>query len=1027
MPTPVSTGSLTIADLNDGLYALLSSETGLVHCDSAGTPTTPLTTTPLTTMMTVYKGNSVQTGFSFTRTASSGVTSAVNASGVLSVTGLTVGVDSGWVDITASKSGEPSITKRYVISKVKQGIQGPAGTSITSVDVEYAISTSNITAPTTGWSTTSPAWEDGKYLWARTKTTYSVGEPTYTNPACITGGKGETGDPGQLLGLNADTNIIGVQVRGSELITQQIVFTLSGRDVVLSDVDWVRSDYGNPEEGFEYVYDALGEIDYTQRYIDCSTVLNDNISVSVSYVSGTQVLTSSVTISKILVGTAQPIYLEATDTIPIITEEGALIEGDFFLYVGPYSGPNSDPGDQGLNPAVAETNEFIYGRIYEYKGKDSGGVDQWDESRKSEHFSAAQKDALEIAKNSGVYLYAAVVVAQLGLFMDLIFSGSLMSADYIEYTSAQIGTVVDGHLVTEEDVALKRPYKGIYMDGNKGLIKLLSLMVKDIDAFGFLTSSGFRTLRGEDGQTIGVSTVSPTLWKHSEMEALIASQDTLATLSGTIEGYSFTRASRRTNQRILLASHGYESEEISAGEVHYFTRLYPSKVFSNSTFYCEYKGYYDGYASERLYCGYIRDDEQQIGEHLGVSYTVAKTYSFAIPRDGHPVYPSFRILHKSAALWGNRGSHVDYHKVWTNQVFSGLVLVNGETSYEVIAPEPSAYYPNTKTWTIGSYNQNSIDNYCSGTDFYNLFSGLAVGADGFCDGGQIRVNGTLYTVTRLTKNANSITFYTSGGVVTVDKFQEGTSVGVYTSLAVTQAINFQAVAGGIETKHIFPWGTQAGTPGSYDIGTNDERFNTAYLSGANIKPAGQSVGMSPLLTKSLNGYPGMVHSDGTDSNWLRTPLNGLIPYASGGASALGTSSWPFNSGYFKNLNVTESISVSVTAGTYTVFSRLETQTVVPTSFTKYFECRLWYSGTINVMFTMKIPSGSGSSYFRARVYVNGVAVGTERIISSGSTTFSNTISIVSGDKVQVYARRVGTALTCEISGIKVNTAQYGVE
>jgi len=77
------------------------------------------------------------------------------------------------------------------------GATGPAGTSITSVDVEYAISTSNITAPTTGWSTTSPAWEDGKYIWSRTKTTYSTGDPTYTNPACITGGKGETGDIGQ--------------------------------------------------------------------------------------------------------------------------------------------------------------------------------------------------------------------------------------------------------------------------------------------------------------------------------------------------------------------------------------------------------------------------------------------------------------------------------------------------------------------------------------------------------------------------------------------------------------------------------------------------------------------------------------------------------------------------------------------------------------------------------------------------------------------------------------------------------------
>jgi hypothetical protein len=87
----------------------------------------------------------------------------------------------------------------------------------------------------------------------------------------------------------------------------------------------------------------------------------------------------------------------------------------------------------------------------------------------------------------------------------------------------------------------------------------------------------------------------------------------------------------------------------------------------------------------------------------------------------------------------------------------------------------------------------------------------------------------LYTVTRLTKGANSITFYTSGGVVTVYKLQEGTSVGVYTELAVTQDINFQLVAGGIEVKHIFPWGTQAGSPGSYDLGTSDARFNTLWL------------------------------------------------------------------------------------------------------------------------------------------------------------------------------------------------------
>ena len=48
---------------------------------------------------------------------------------------------------------------------------------------------------------------------------------------------------------------------------------------------------------------------------------------------------------------------------------------------------------------------------------------------------------------------------------------------------------------------------------------------------------------------------------------------------------------------------------------------------------------------------------------------------------------------------------------------------------------------------------------------------------------------------------------------------------------------------------------------------------------------------------NANGYDGLAIHDGTTSNWIRTTNNGLIPYASGGASALGTSSWPFNKIY----------------------------------------------------------------------------------------------------------------------------------
>lgn len=82
------------------------------------------------------------------------------------------------------------------LSRVNDGATGPAGVGIKSVDVEYYLSTSN-TAQTGGsWSTTAPTWTDGKYMWSRTKTVTTDNQTKYSNPACITGGKGNTGSTG---------------------------------------------------------------------------------------------------------------------------------------------------------------------------------------------------------------------------------------------------------------------------------------------------------------------------------------------------------------------------------------------------------------------------------------------------------------------------------------------------------------------------------------------------------------------------------------------------------------------------------------------------------------------------------------------------------------------------------------------------------------------------------------------------------------------------------------------------------------
>ena len=68
--------------------------------------------------------------------------------------------------------------------------------TITDVDVEYASGTSNTTAPTSGWSTDAPQWQQGRYIWQRTVTTMADGTESVSQPTCIQGADGPEGKPG---------------------------------------------------------------------------------------------------------------------------------------------------------------------------------------------------------------------------------------------------------------------------------------------------------------------------------------------------------------------------------------------------------------------------------------------------------------------------------------------------------------------------------------------------------------------------------------------------------------------------------------------------------------------------------------------------------------------------------------------------------------------------------------------------------------------------------------------------------------
>lgn len=76
------------------------------------------------------------------------------------------------------------------------GTPGKDGVGVSSVDVQYYLSTSPTTLSGGSWSTTAPTWSDGKYMWSKTVTTLTNGGVEESKPVCITGGKGSTGAAG---------------------------------------------------------------------------------------------------------------------------------------------------------------------------------------------------------------------------------------------------------------------------------------------------------------------------------------------------------------------------------------------------------------------------------------------------------------------------------------------------------------------------------------------------------------------------------------------------------------------------------------------------------------------------------------------------------------------------------------------------------------------------------------------------------------------------------------------------------------
>ena len=89
--------------------------------------------------------------------------------------------------------GERQLYSAYEAAKAAWN---KANGAVTEVRVEFAVSSSNVTPPTTGWTTAKPNKVVGQFIWTQTITTTGAGSSVTYGPALLTGDKGDQGAQG---------------------------------------------------------------------------------------------------------------------------------------------------------------------------------------------------------------------------------------------------------------------------------------------------------------------------------------------------------------------------------------------------------------------------------------------------------------------------------------------------------------------------------------------------------------------------------------------------------------------------------------------------------------------------------------------------------------------------------------------------------------------------------------------------------------------------------------------------------------
>lgn len=162
---------------NIDLYMMsLSNEALCVNCNDDGTI---IGQQPVVNVA-IYCGKKLETTWTV-KIACAGCTATLSGK---QITLQSVQDSTATIKVTATKAGLPTLEKTIAVASVRNGDKGDKGDKgadgrgVVSTSITYQLGDSGTTPPTGTWSSNVPTLTKGKYLWTRSITTYTTGNPT---------------------------------------------------------------------------------------------------------------------------------------------------------------------------------------------------------------------------------------------------------------------------------------------------------------------------------------------------------------------------------------------------------------------------------------------------------------------------------------------------------------------------------------------------------------------------------------------------------------------------------------------------------------------------------------------------------------------------------------------------------------------------------------------------------------------------------------------------------------------------------